>query len=127
MLVSELFGPILPIVPVKVREAVAQVERILAEGFLLRACKTPSTGRTHVLTHWRSMRLLMTPSSRSTVSWIGGEAMPDRSRRLILHAIVFNNTQSGQFVVNDTGIQAAIQTLPFGGVGESGCTSFFNI
>ncbi|KAG8947661.1 hypothetical protein FRC04_010595 [Tulasnella sp. 424] len=33
---------------------------------------------------------------------------------------VFNNTQSGQFVVNDTNIQAGIATLPFGGVGESG-------
>ncbi|KIO24517.1 hypothetical protein M407DRAFT_26122 [Tulasnella calospora MUT 4182] len=33
---------------------------------------------------------------------------------------VFNNTHSGQFVVNDTNIQATIPTLPFGGVGESG-------
>ncbi|KAG8920444.1 hypothetical protein FRC01_000748 [Tulasnella sp. 417] len=33
---------------------------------------------------------------------------------------IFKNTQSGQFVVNDTSLQAAILTLPFGGVGESG-------
>ncbi|KAG8947660.1 hypothetical protein FRC04_010594 [Tulasnella sp. 424] len=33
---------------------------------------------------------------------------------------IFNNTQSGQFVVNDTGVQAVITGLPFGGVGESG-------
>ncbi|KAG8896481.1 hypothetical protein FRC00_005887, partial [Tulasnella sp. 408] len=77
---SELFGPILPIVPVK--------------------------------------------SIQDAIDWTNSRPHP-----LAVYAFtndskfkkyIFNNTQSGQFVVNDTSIQGAIQTLPFGGVGESG-------
>ncbi|KIO24519.1 hypothetical protein M407DRAFT_76884 [Tulasnella calospora MUT 4182] len=77
---SELFGPILPIVPVQ--------------------------------------------SVQDAIDWTNSHSHP-----LAVYAFtddakfknyIFDNTQSGQFVVNDTGLQGAIPTLPFGGVGESG-------
>ncbi|KAG8947663.1 hypothetical protein FRC04_010597 [Tulasnella sp. 424] len=80
VMASELFGPILPIVPIKnFQEALDWTN---AHGHPLSA---------YVFTDDPKFK-----------------------------EYIFENTQSGQFVVNDTNVQAAIQTLPFGGVGESG-------
>lgn len=38
--------------------------------------------------------------------------------------IVFDNTQSGSCLANETLVQCGAHGLPFGGTGPSGCTSF---
>ncbi|KAG9045869.1 hypothetical protein FS837_005537 [Tulasnella sp. UAMH 9824] len=77
---NELFGPILPIVPIKdFQDAINW-----------------TTSRAHPLAVY---------------------AFTDDPK---FKEYVFGNTHSGQFIVNDTNIQATIPILPFGGVGESG-------
>jgi len=39
--------------------------------------------------------------------------------------VVTKNTRSGSIVFNDTGIQAIVPGLSFGGSGNSGCISLF--
>lgn len=43
-------------------------------------------------------------------------------RYLGLFYSVVQKTRSGQLVLNDTLTQLAVHEIPFGGVGESGCT-----
>ncbi|KAF8741669.1 Dehydrogenase, partial [Rhizoctonia solani] len=87
---SEIFGPILPIVPVK--DVDAAIEYVNAKA--------------------------LAPSDHPLALYVFTKNPSHLTKSLSL--VVFDNTQSGAAVANDLIIHIAVDGLPFGGVGPSG-------
>ncbi|CAH2042173.1 unnamed protein product, partial [Iphiclides podalirius] len=126
---DEIFGPILPIVPVE--NAYEAIKFINAREHPLVL---------YLFSNQRNIHALFNEQTRSgsfcvndTIMFYGGKANDIIQKPLVLYLfsvdkdVISNfvdNTSSGGMCVNDTIMHMGVDTLPFGGVGSSGMGAY---
>ncbi len=117
---EEIFGPILPVIPIKVS---IDCPASLWQHNLTTLLQDIDAAIEYVNKGNHPLALYVFSSKKATYDY--GELLARGFNRtqltLRLSLLVVNRTLSGGTCWNDCAMQTIVRSLPFGGVGESGC------